>query len=70
VSILVLIINYTNILEMPPKQVPAAATPRRRRQSSNDTIILDITPQAPKAVQTPKTRKRKVDYYTLYYFSI
>jgi hypothetical protein len=55
---------------MPPKQVPAAATPRRRRQSSNDTIILDITPQAPKAVQTPKTRKRKVDYYTLYYFSI
>ena len=58
---------------MPLKQVFIAATPRYRRRSSNNTIILDTTPQTPKApkdIQTPKTRKQKVDYYTLYYFSI
>jgi hypothetical protein len=64
---------------MPLKQVFIAATPRYRRRSSNNTIILDTTLRAPKvmqtlkalkAIQTPKTRKRKVDYYTLYYFSI
>ena len=63
-----LIINYANILEMPPKQVFATITLYYYCRSSNNTIILDITLQTPKAlkaIQTLKTRKRKVDYYTL-----
>jgi len=47
----VLIINYANILiKMPPKQVLAAAIPRRRRRPSNDIIVLDITLQAFKVI--------------------
>jgi len=53
---------------MPPKQVFATITLYYYCRSSNNTIILDITLQTPKAlkaIQTLKTRKRKVDYYTL-----
>jgi hypothetical protein len=57
VSILVLIINYTNILKVPLKQVFTAATPRYRHRSSNNTIILDTTLQGSKAIQTLKVLK-------------